>query len=107
MRLLVYYNPRKDKFVVNYKEDRHHPIELFTYNFYGNLVVQYIYIIDRKVFWNYQKYMKYYFKTHKTPKPTLKYRLGQKLISLGMIICFGTTDRNEFIRQNQWWKKRY
>lgn len=107
MRLLVYYNPKKDRFVVNYKEDRHHPLELFTYNFYGNLVVQYIYILDKKVFWNYKKYSKYYHKKYKTPQPSLRYRLGQKIINLGMKVAFGTTDRNEFIKVNQWWNKRY
>ncbi|MBQ8902326.1 MAG: hypothetical protein IJY87_04595 [Bacilli bacterium] len=105
MRLLVYYKPNKDIFVVNYKEDRHYPIELFTYNFYGNLVIQYIYIIDRKVFWNYESYYKYYRKKYKISKPSLKYRLGQGLITLGTRICFGTTDRTIYITRNQWWKK--
>lgn len=105
MRLLVYYNPRKDIFVVNYNEDRHHPIELFTYNCYGNLVVQYIYITNKRVFYNYNKYLKYYRKTHKLPKPSLRYRFGQKLITIGLRIAFKTTDRNQFIRHNMWWKK--
>lgn len=109
MRLLVYYNPRKDKFVTNYNADRQHPLPLFTYNCYGNLIVQYIYIEDNQVFWNskdYRRYLDHKYKISLWKKIDLKYKIGQGLIKLGRFICFGREEKVRYIYVNKssWWK---
>lgn len=109
MRLLVYYNPRKDIFVTNYKEDRHLPIELMSYNCYGNIVVQYLYIIDNKVFYNYKSYSRYFSKKYKTNKITsksIRYSIGQAIIKFGKYICFGKQEKVKYVYvyRYPWWK---
>ena len=103
MRLLIYYKPKKEKFVLRYNQDRHHELKLDSINHYGHIIIQYWYIEDKKIFFDYKKYQKY--RNRNIKKPSLRYRIGQALINKGLKLCFGTTDRNIFIKRNQWWKK--
>lgn len=110
MRLLVYYNPRKDIFVTNYFDDRQHPLKLMTYNCYGNIVVQYLYIIDNKIFYNFKSYDKYLDKKHKRKKITIRkirYSIGQSIIKIGKYICFGKQEKVKYVYvyRYPWWKK--
>lgn len=109
MRLSVYYKPKKDEFYVKYYEERLSPIPLLSINHYGHVVIQYIYIKDKKVFWNYNKYEKYLNRKYKHKKPSLRYRIGQAIIKLGKYICFGKKEkvRYVYVYKNQWWRNRY
>lgn len=105
MRILTYYNPRRDIFVTNYKQDRQHSLPLLSYNCYGNIVVQYLYIEDNKVFYNYKSYRKYLDKKYKIKKD-YRYIIGQKIIKLGKFICFGKQEKVRIVYVNKypWWK---
>ena len=106
MRLSVYYKPNKDEFYVNYTEERFHTIPLFSINHYGHIIIQYIYIEDKKVFWNYKDYDRYLNKKYKHRKSPLRYRIGQKIIKLGKYICFGKEEKTKviYVYKYPWWK---
>ena len=108
MRLSVYYRPNKDDFYVKYYPERYHTLPLLTYNHYGHLVVQYIYIEDKKIFWNYDKYEKYLDKKYKRRKPSLRYRVGQAIIQFGRNICFGKEEKIKYVYvyRYPWWKRK-
>lgn len=109
MRILVSYNPKTDRFNTNYNEDRFHPRQLFTYDHYGHLLVQYLYIVDKHVFFNYKTYSKYLNKHYKTQKPPLRTKIGDVVIALGKFIKFGKKPKVIYVYRDRYpyWKDRY
>lgn len=107
MRLLIYYKPNIDGFVINYNQDRQHEILLGNLNCYGHLIIQYWYIEDNKVFYNKEKYEKFRRKKYKIRKPSLKYRIGQRIIKFGKRLCFGKEEKVKviYVYKYPWWKK--
>ena len=106
MRLLIYYKPNKEKFVINYNEDRQHELPIGSINCYGHIIIQYWYIENKRVFYEYSKYKKYLDHKLKNRKPSLKYRIGQQIIKLGKYICFGKEEKQKviYIYKYPWWK---
>lgn len=119
MRLLVCYNPRTDKVNINYNDDRFWERELFTYNHYGHLILQYLYIEDKKVFYNktsYQKYRKKQIKKHERKTKTIKWRIGNIICKIGKTIdnfgdylMHGRRPKIVYVYRNTYpyWKDRY
>lgn len=107
MRLSVYYKPKQDEFVVKYTEEHFQSLPLLTYNHYGHIVIQYIYIVDHKVFWNYESYKKYIYKATKANKKPFRYILGQRIIKFGKYLCFGKEEKVKaiYVYKYPWWKK--
>lgn len=113
MRLLVYYNFKKDCFVCNWKEDRFVKKDLFTYDHYGHYIIDYLYVLDNQFFLSYKTYLKYLKKRAKKYKKPLKYRLGNKLLNLshkindlGRYLMYGRKERVVYVykNRNQWWR---
>ncbi len=107
MRLLIYYKPNIDKFVINYNQDRQHSLPIDSVNCYGHIIIQYWYIEDNRVFYSYSKYDKYLDHKYRNRKPSLRYRLGQRIIKFGNVVCFGK-DKVKVIYIDRykypWWK---
>lgn len=109
MRLLIYYKPNKDRFILNYNQDRQHELPIGSINNYGHMIIKYWYIEDNKVFYNYEKYQRYLDHKYKNRKPSLRYRIGQAIIKLGKKICFGEKEKVKviYVYKYPYWKNRY
>lgn len=109
MRLLIYYKPNKDKFILNYNEDRQSELKKGSVNNYGHIIINYVYEEDNKIFFDKRLYEKYKNKKWRKikRKQNLRYRIGQKIIDLGIKISFGKVDRSVFTHNKhyQWWIK--
>ena len=108
MRLLIYYKPNIDKFVINYNQDRQHELPIGSVNCYGHIIIQYWYIEDKKVFYYYSKYRRYLDHKYKRNKPSLRYRIGQQIIKFGKRVSFGKEEKVKVIYIDRykypWWK---
>lgn len=111
MRLLVYYNPKKDYFKINYNEDRLREIELYTYNHYGHLVIQYLYVKDNKLFFNRNSYYKYLKKTYKRTHTPVRMVIGNAIMRFGRYIAHGREPKVIYVYRDRYnyrhWKDRY
>lgn len=109
MRLLIYYKPNKDIFVINYNQDRQHELELGSKNNYGHIIIQYWYIENNKIFYKYSDYYKYLLKTNKKMKTKIRYKVGQAIIKFGKYVCFGKQEKVKviYVYKKPWWLDRY
>ena len=109
MRLLVYYNPKKDYFKINYNEDRLREQKLFTYNHYGHLIIQYLWIEDNKIFFNKNSYYKYFKKKYKKKRIPLRMVIGNAIVKLGKRIAYGKEPKIIYVYRDRYpyWKDRY
>lgn len=105
MRLLIYYKPNEDKFILNYKQDKQYELPLGSINCYGHIIIQYWYIEDKKVFYSKSKYDRYMDKRYKR-KPNLRYKLGQHIIKFGKWVSFGKKEKVKvvYVYRYPWWK---
>lgn len=106
MRLLIYYRPKVDKFILNYTEDRQHPLKVGSINCYGHVIIQYWYIEDKKVFFTYKNYKKYLDKKYKRRLSNLRHGIGQAIIKFGQYVCYGKQEKTKviYVYRYPWWK---
>ncbi len=108
MRLLIYYKPNKDKFFINYTQDRQHELYLDSVNCYGHVIIQYWYILDNQIFFSRKYYEKYLKRKSKHKLRNLKYKVGQAIIKFGRFVCFGREEKVKvvYVYKYPWWLKR-
>lgn len=107
MRLLIYYKPNIDSFVINYNQDRQHELEIGSVNCYGHIIIQYWYLENNKLFFSPITFNRYLDKLYKRRKPSLKYRIGQQIIKFGKWVSFGKEEKVKviYVYKYPWWKR--